>query len=116
MPTVMPNPSDIGPNIALTAWYRLVNSRLRSPVEYRWAERWKERGRVDGPSRARAAPRDDRAKPTNLWADRREIHRPGKDVALAERSATSLCLSRTRRGRLPGAQLHASVCRGAGPF
>src|SRR5215468_3777936 len=37
-------------------------------------------------------------------------------VALAERSSTSFCLSRMRRGRgrLPGAQLHAGVCRGAG--
>jgi hypothetical protein len=37
-------------------------------------------------------------------------------VTLAKRSATSLCLSRARRGRgrLPGAQLHAGVCRGAG--
>jgi hypothetical protein len=72
--------------------------------------------RVDGPSRAGAAPRDDRAKPANLWADRGEIQRSGQDVALAERSSTSLCLSRARRrrGRLPGAQLHAGVCRGAG--
>src|SRR5262245_20314788 len=45
-----------------------------------------------------------------------EIQRSGQDVALAERSSTSLCLSRARRGRgrLPGAQLHAGVCRGAG--
>ena len=76
----------------------------------------KERCRVDGPSRAGAAPRDDRAKPANLWAGRGEIQRSGQNVALAERSSTSLCLSRARRRRgcLPGAQLHASVCRGAG--
>src|SRR5215467_3367493 len=50
------------------------------------------------------------------WAARGEIQRSGQDVALAERSSTSLCLSRMRRGRgcLPGAQLHAGVCRGAG--
>src|SRR5262245_51278702 len=76
----------------------------------------KERCRVDGPSRAGAAPRDDRAQPGNLWAARGEIQRSGQDVALVERSSTSLCLSRMRRGRgrLPGAQLHAGVCRGAG--
>jgi hypothetical protein len=41
---------------------------------------------------------------------------PGQDVALAERSATAVRLSRTRRrrGRLPGAQLHARLCRGVG--
>src|SRR5215470_3271879 len=60
--------------------------------------------------------RRDRAQPGNLWAARGEIQRSGQDVALAKRSSTSLCLSRMRRGRgrLPGAQLHAGVCRGAG--
>src|SRR5262245_44853154 len=48
----------------------------------------KERCRVDGPSRAGSAARDDRAKPANLCADRGEIQRSGQDVALAERSAT----------------------------
>jgi hypothetical protein len=36
-------------------------------------------------------------------------------MALAQRSSAEFCLSRERRGcgRLPGAQLHAGVCRGA---
>jgi hypothetical protein len=41
----------------------------------------KERCRIDGPSRPGATPRDDRAKPATLCADRGEIKRSGQDVA-----------------------------------